>query len=84
MSDPREGIQEHYKWTAYLKLKGQTLARKEDDIRAEFDGFVQSLRSVGVDYKIIVMVEGRPPRQKRSEFPMKNIKVKVAREESGT
>lgn len=83
MSEAREGIQENYKWTAYLKLKGRTLARKEDDILSEFDGFVQSLRAVGVDYKIIVMVEGRPSRQERSEFPMKNIKVKVAREQSG-
>ena len=80
MSDTINRVQEHYKWTAYLKLKGQTWALKEDEILNEFDGFVQSLRGAGVDYNIIVMVEGRAPRRHRSEFPMKNINVKVARE----
>lgn len=83
MSETIDRVQEHYKWTAYLKLKGQTWAQKENEILNEFESFVQALRGVGVDYNIIVMVEGRAPRKHRSEYPMKNIKVKVAREEPG-
>ena len=39
MMDTRDRIQENYRWTAYMKLKGQTWARKEDEILDEFDGF---------------------------------------------
>jgi hypothetical protein len=68
----REKIPQNYKWTAYLKLNGQTWARKEDEILEEFEGFVQSLRGVGVDYNIIVLVEGKVPRELRSEFKVRN------------
>ena len=68
MNNTGDRIVENYRWTAYMKLKGQTWARKEEEILDEFDGFVQSLRGVGVDYNIIVMVEGRAPRQLHSEY----------------
>gem|GEM_PF-3451865 len=83
MNDTIEGIQENYRWTAYLKLKGQTWARKEEEILDEFDGFVQSLRGVGIDYNIIVMVEGRVPRQLHSECKPSEPDAKVARQGSG-
>src|SRR2546425_741635 len=63
MKDTRDTGIESYKWTAFLKLKGQTSLRNEEEILDEFDGLVQSLQRVGVDYNIIVMVEGRAPRQ---------------------
>ena len=78
-----DGIQENYRWTAYMKLKGQTWARREDEILEEFEGFVQSLRGVDVDYNIIVMVEGKAPRQIRSEDITSNTQAKIAREGAG-
>jgi len=63
MEKTGEKIAENYKWTAFMKLKGQISARKEEEILDEFAGFVQSLRGAGVDYNIIVMVEGGVPRQ---------------------
>jgi hypothetical protein len=72
-------IMENVRWTAYMKLKGQTWARKEEEILCEFDGFVQSLRGVGVDYNIIVMVEGRTPRQLHSEYT-KEAEPRIGRE----
>jgi hypothetical protein len=78
MNVARENITENYKWTAYLKLKGQTWARKEEEILEEFEGFVQSLRGVGVDYNIIVLVEGKAPRELRSEFKVRKNNPKVS------
>jgi hypothetical protein len=83
MSDTRTRIQENYRWTAYMKLKGQASARKEEEILEEFDGFVQSLRGVGVDYNIIVMVEGGVPRQLHSEYAARDTETKIAREGPG-
>lgn len=83
MSDTRTRIQENYRWTAYMKLKGQTSARKEEEILEEFDGFVQSLRGVGVDYNIIVMVEGGVPQQLHSEYTARVTETKIAREGPG-
>jgi hypothetical protein len=83
MSETKDRFQENYRWTAYMKLKGQTWARKEEEILDEFDGFVQSLRGVGVDYNIIVMVEGGVPRELRSEYTARDSEVKIAREGPG-
>ena len=83
MSDTKDRIQETYRWTAYMKLKGQTGARSEEEILDEFDGFVQSLRGVGVDYNIIVMVEGGVPRQLRPEYAARDTEAKIAREGTG-
>jgi len=68
MSDGKRQVPGNYRLTAYMKLKGQTTARKEEEILEEFDGFVQSLRGVGVDYNIIVMVQGSAPRQFHSNM----------------
>ena len=83
MSDIKNRIRGNYKWTAYMRLKGQTWARKEEEILDEFDSFVQSLRGVGVDYNIIVMVKGRVPRQIHCEYKTREAKAEVAREGSG-
>jgi len=68
MSDTEDRIMENYNWTAFMRLKGETSARKEEEILDKFDDFVQSLQRVGVDYNIIVMVKGRVPRKLRSEY----------------
>jgi hypothetical protein len=46
-------------WKAFLRLNGETLVERDEDILNEFKGFVQSLKRVGIDYSIIVNVEGR-------------------------
>ena len=46
------------RWKAFLRLKGETLVDSDQDIVDEFSMFVQQLKRVGVDYSIIVNVEG--------------------------
>ena len=74
---------ENYRWTAYMKLQGHTLARREEEILDEFDGFVQSLRGLGVDYDIIVKVEGGVPRQLHSPHNTPETELKMAQEGAG-
>jgi hypothetical protein len=81
--DTKNRSQENYRWTAYMKLKGQTWARKEEEILDEFDGFVQSLRGVGIDYNIIVMVEGPAPRQVYTGYKGKETGAEIVRGGSG-
>jgi hypothetical protein len=76
-------MMENYRWTAYMKLKGQTLARREKEILDELDGFVQALRGVGVDYDIIVRVEGGVPRQLHSPCDIRETEPAMAREGAG-
>jgi hypothetical protein len=83
MQDTGDRAIESSKWTAFLKLKGQTSLRNEEEILDEFDGFVQALQRVGVDYNIIVMVEGKASRQLHSEYNTRETEPKIAREESG-
>lgn len=47
------------RWRAFLRLKGESMVDSDDDILNEFKGFVQALRRIGVEYSIIVKVEGR-------------------------
>jgi hypothetical protein len=83
MKNAGEGIMENYKWTAFLKLKGQTSFRNKEEIIDEFDGFVQSLQREGVDYNIIVLVERGAPRQLHSEYEVRGTEGKFAREGPG-
>jgi hypothetical protein len=46
------------RWKAFLRLNGETLAESDEDILNEFKGFVHTLKRVGIDYSIIVNVEG--------------------------
>ena len=45
------------RWKAFLRLTGETLADRDDEILNEFTGFVQALKRVGIDYSIVVTVE---------------------------
>jgi hypothetical protein len=81
MEQSRDGVMENYKWTAFMKLKGQTWARGGEEILDEFDGFVESLKGVAADYNIIVLVEGKAPRQLHSEYNI--AEHKITRERSG-
>ena len=46
------------RWKAFLRLNGETLVERDEDILDEFKEFVQALKRVGIDYSIIVNVEG--------------------------
>lgn len=39
-------------------MNGETLVDRDEDILNEFKEFVQALKKVGIDYSIIVNVEG--------------------------
>ncbi|HYY92823.1 MAG TPA: hypothetical protein VE955_12615 [Candidatus Dormibacteraeota bacterium] len=39
-------------------MNGETLVERDEDILDEFKEFVQALKRVGIDYSIIVNVEG--------------------------
>jgi hypothetical protein len=47
------------KWTAFLRLRGKTWTTKKEKMLDEFDGLVQFLRGVDVDYNLIVFVEDK-------------------------
>ena len=70
------------KWTAFLRLKGQTWAKKEEEILDEFDGLVQSLRGVDIDYSIIIFVEGKGPRMP-AHISVQGPETRVPRERRG-
>jgi hypothetical protein len=83
MKNARDKINEPYKWTAFMKLNGQTSLRNEKEILGEFEMFVQSLQRVGVAYDIIVMVEGKACQKLHTEYNPKAAEARIPREEWG-
>jgi hypothetical protein len=45
------------KWTAFLRLKGETWTMKRDEMLDEFDGLASSFRALTSNYNLIVFVE---------------------------
>jgi hypothetical protein len=45
------------RWKAFLRLNGQTMD-SEEEILNEFSGFVSALSRIGIEYSIVVNVEG--------------------------
>jgi hypothetical protein len=45
------------RWKAFLRLNGETMVERDEDILNEFKGFVQSLKRAGIDYSVVVNVE---------------------------
>jgi hypothetical protein len=45
------------RWKAFLRLNGETLVERNEDILNEFKGFVQALKRAGIDYSVVVNVE---------------------------
>ncbi len=70
------------KWTAYLKLKGET-QRKEREMPSELMGLVQFLRSVDIDYNLVVFVEDEGSRIFHSQNSEQSSEAWARREESG-
>jgi hypothetical protein len=83
MKDANDIINEPYRWTAFMKLNGETSLRNEKEILGEFEAFVQSLQRVGVAYDIIVMVEGKAPQKLHTEYNTKAAEARVSRGEWG-
>ena len=70
------------KWTAFLRLKGETQAEEEDMLN-EFSGFFQSIRGVDVDYSVIVFIEGEAPRMYRPSDFVQCPETRVPRKGNG-
>ncbi len=62
------------RWKAFLRLNGETLVDREEDVLNEFKGFVQALKRVGIDYSIVVDVE-RVDNEHYSERPLQGPSI---------
>ena len=49
------------RWKAFLRLEGETLVERDEDVLNEFRGFVQALKRAGIEYSIVVNVEESKP-----------------------
>ena len=45
------------RWKAFLRLSGESLVDRDDEILAEFKGFAQALKRTGIEYSIVLNVE---------------------------
>jgi len=71
------------KWTAFLRLKGETWTERSEEMPDEFAGLVQFLRGVDVDYNLVVFVEDEDSRVLQSENSEQSSETWARREESG-
>jgi hypothetical protein len=71
------------KWTAFLRLKRETWAKKREETPEEIIGLVQFLRGVDIDYNLIVFVEDEGSRVFHPKVSEQNSEAWVRREESG-
>ena len=44
---------------AFLRLSGESLVDRDDEIVAEFKGFAQALKRTGIEYSIVLNIEDR-------------------------
>jgi hypothetical protein len=70
------------KWTAFLRLKGETCTRKRNETPEEVFSLVQFLRGVDIDCNLIVFVEEKGSRF-RPQNSQQSSEVWAHREESG-
>ena len=47
------------RWKAFLRLSGESLVDRDEEILTEFKGFAQSLTRTGIEYSIFLKVEDR-------------------------
>jgi hypothetical protein len=71
------------KWTAFLRLKGDTWTKNRDEMPGEVIGLVQFLGGVDVEYNLIVFVEDEGSRVLRPQSSEQSSEVWARREESG-
>ncbi|HEX4919541.1 MAG TPA: hypothetical protein VFV92_02235 [Candidatus Bathyarchaeia archaeon] len=71
------------KWTAFLRLKGETWTKKREEMPDEFEGLVQFLRGVDVEYNLVVLVEAEGSRVLHSQNSGQGTEAWARRQESG-
>jgi hypothetical protein len=71
------------KWTAFLRLKGETCTGKRDGTPQEVFGLVQFLRGVDIDCNLIVFVEDEGSRVIHPQNSQQSSEAWARREESG-
>lgn len=61
------------RWKAFVRLSGESVVERDEEILTEFKGFAQSLNRTGIEYSIFLKVEedhpnscARPREQLRS------------------
>ena len=54
------------KWKAFLRMSGETTVDNSPDILIEFKAMVKYLKSIGVDYSIVVQVEADQPERSQT------------------
>lgn len=48
------------RWKAFVRLSGESLVDRDEEILTEFKGFAQSLKRTGIEYSIFLKVEDYP------------------------
>jgi len=71
------------KWTAFLRLKGETWTKKREEMLGESDGLVQFLRGVDFDYNLIVFVEDEGSMVDRTQNSEQTSETWVRRQGNG-
>jgi hypothetical protein len=71
------------KWTAFLRLKGETWTNKREEMPSEFIGLVQFLRGVDVEYSLVVLVEEASSSVLHPQNPEQGSDAWARREERG-
>ncbi len=54
------------KWKAFLRMSGETTVDSSPDILIELKAMVKYLKSIGVDYSIVVQVEADQPERSQT------------------
>lgn len=55
------------KWTAFVRLNGEMLVERDEEILNEFKRFVLGLKGVGIEYSLLVNVEETEPLKNLAE-----------------
>lgn len=72
------------KWTAFLRLKGETWTKKREEMPDEFDGLVKFLRGFDVEYDLVVFVEDQGSRVFHPQNSEQSSDAWARRDESAT
>ncbi len=54
------------KWKAFLRMNGETTVDTSQDVLTEFKAMVEYLKWIGIDYSMVVQVEGGQTEQSRT------------------
>lgn len=60
------------RWKAFVRLSGESVVDRDEEILTEFKGFAQSLNRTGIEYSIFLKVEDRPRSSARSHEQLRS------------